>query len=681
MNKGSLQAFWTVPGITSILALLVLLPIMAFVPSGADAQERGTPFGEWHNWGGDQWATRYSPLDQIDGSNFEDLQVAWVWRGDNFGPSVDYILRATPTYANGVLYSVAGSRRTVVAIDPATGETLWTFREPNTARWENSPRQDHGKGVAYYEIDGRGVIYVASPGFFLHALDAETGLPLEGFGSQVPIDGFHEHGAVDMLEALGHPFDPYHGIPPELGEITNSSPPVVVDDVVIVGSSSASGVFYSRIENVPGDILAFDARTGEHLWKFNVIPQPGEHGHETWENDAWEWSGNANAWAPFSVDEERGIVYIPTKAPTNDVYGGFRPGDNLFGTSILALDIQTGDRVWHFQTVRHDIWDYDNPVAPILLDLNVEGEIIPAVVQTTKQGMVYTFNRETGEPIWPIEDVPVPQSRVPGEQTAATQPIPTRPAPYEIQGLSEDDLIDFTPELREMALAQLEDVEMGPVFLPPVHMGNEEGYRSAAICPSLTGGANIIGGTAADPDTNIIYVASVKTCSGVVLVPGDMMDDGEPSTNSGRTIADWVWGPGGGLGSVQGLPILSPPYGRITAIDMNTGEHLWWIPNGDTPDQIANHPLLEGVDIGNTGQPSHATALATRSLLMYGEGRSGLPRFHAVDKLTGERLGTVELPAPTNTAPMSYMHEGVQYVVVAVGGSGFPGSLVALRLP
>ena len=647
------------------------------------ALERGTPEGEWRYWGADAWSTRYSPLDQIDAENFEELEVAWTWRGDNFGPTPDFILRSTPIYVDGVLYTVAGRRRTAAAIDPATGETLWTFREPHTPRWENSPRQNYGRGLAYAEVDGRGVVYLLTPGFFLHALDAKTGLPLEGFGEPVPVEGFGEHGTVDMLAHLdrAQPHDPYYGVPDSLGNITTSSPPIVVDGVVIVGSSALPGLgSQTRIENLPGDILAYDARTGEHLWRFHVIPRPGEYGHETWENDAWEWSGNANAWAPLSADEERGIVYLPTKAPTNDVFGGFRPGDNLFANSVIALDVHTGERVWHFQTVHHDLWDWDNPVAPILLDVTVDGEPVPAVVQTTKQGLTFAFNRETGEPLWPIEERPVPQSQVPGEQSSPTQPFPTRPAPFEIQGLSEDDLIDYTPELRELALEAVSDIKLGPLFNPPIHRDNPEGYRAAAVCPSFTGGNNIIGGTVADPETGIIYVASRKACSGAVLDPGEARDDGEPGTARGRTVTPWVSGPGGAFTNVDGLSILKPPYGRITAIDMNTGEHLWWIPNGDTPDSVAEHPLLEGVDLPNTGQDSHATALVTGSLLMYGEGRAGEPRFHAVDKLTGERIGTIELPAPSSTAPMTYMHEGRQYIVVPVAGSGMPGSLVGLRV-
>jgi glucose dehydrogenase len=642
--------------------------------TAAPAQERGNPHGEWRYWGADAWSTRYSPLDQIDAQNFGSLEVAWVWRGDNFGPSADNILRATPTYINGILYTVAGTRRTVVALDPATGETLWTFREPQSQRWERSMRQNYGKGVAYDEIDGRGVIYVVTPAFFLHALDARTGRPVETFG---------RGGTVDLLADLGYPYDPDYGIPDAIGYITNSSPPIVVNGVIVVGNSHEQGYYQTRREYAAGHILAYDARTGRHLWKFNVVPQPGEFGHDTWDDDAWKVTGNISSWAPLSADLDRGIVYIPTDPPTNDYYGGHRPGSTLFSTSVLALDARTGSRVWHFQTVHHDIWNYDNPTAPLLLDTRMDGRSVPIVVQTTKQGFAYTFNRATGEAIWPIEERPVPQSRVPGEQTSPTQPFPTRPAAYEMQGLTVDDLIDYTPELRRRAMQIVGQFEIGPLFNPPLHRDNPEGKRAAIHCPGANGGTNIPGGTVADPETGILYTASIKACSAPILFPGTERD---PDANM-----DFVTNGPGGIGnsatidgtlvSLEGLPLYRPPYGRITAIDMNTGETLWWIPNGDTPDNVKNHPLLSGIDIPVTGKGAHATKLITRSLLMYGEGRGGAPLFHAVNKRTGEHIASVELPAPTNAAPMTFLHAGRQYIVVAIGSGRHPGSLVALRLP
>ncbi|HSJ24147.1 MAG TPA: PQQ-binding-like beta-propeller repeat protein [Longimicrobiales bacterium] len=633
-------------------------------PAPGQAVERGNPHGEWRYWGADAWSTRYSPLDQINASNFGNLEVAWIWRGDNFGPNPDNILRATATYVDGILYTVAGTRRSVIAMDPATGETLWTFREPHTTRWERSMRQNYGKGVSYDEVDGRGRIYVVTPAFFLHALDAKTGRPIESFG-----DG----GTVDMLADLGYPYDPEFGITDSLSIITNSSPPMIVNGVIVVGNSHEQGYYQTRRENAAGHILAYDVRTGRHLWKFNVVPQPGEFGHETWENDVWQVIGNVSSWAPMSADLERGIVYIPTDPPTNDYFGGHRPGDGLFGTSVIALDARTGQRVWHFQTVKHDIWNYDNPVAPILLNTRMNGQETPIVVQTTKQGFAYTFNRQDGRPIWPIEERPVPASKVPGERASPVQPFPTRPAAFEMQGLTHDDLVDYTPELRQRAIEHVSQYEIGPLFLPPLHRDNDLGKRAAVHCPGANGGNNIPGGTVADPETGIIYVASIKACSAPILLPGTERD---PDSNM-----DFVTTGPGGVGGIDGLPLFKPPYGRITAIDMNTGEHLWWIPNGDTPDNVKNHPALQGVDIPVTGKATHATALVTRSLLMYGEGRGGAPLLHAVDKRTGETIASVELPAPTNTAPMTYLHEGRQYIVLAVGSGQHPGSLVALRLP
>ena len=644
----------------TIAALTALAALSLAAPPTASAQD-----GEWRYWGSDASSTRYSPLDQIDASNFGQLEVAWVWRGDNFSPEPDPFLRATPIYVNGTLYSVAGSRRTAMAIDPATGETLWTFREPHTKRWEDSMRKNYGKGVAYGEVDGTGMIYLVTPGFFLHALDPDTGRPVESFG---------KHGTVDLLDNLGRwDHDPEDGLPPEIGYITNSSPPIVVNGVVVVGNSHEQGYYQTRKENVPGNVLAYDAATGEHLWTFNVIPQEGEFGHDTWENDAWKWTGNVSAWAPLSADPELGLVYVVTDPPTIDYFGGFHPGDNLFATSILAIDVQTGERRWHFQTVHHDVWNYDNPTAPNLVDIIVDGRDIPAIVQATKQGWAYVLNRETGEPVWPIEERPVPQSDVPGEQLSPTQPHVTRPAAYEMQGITEDDLIDFTPELRAMALDIVKDFRLGPLFNPPSVEGAPDGTQAAIHCPGANGGANIPGGAAVDPETGILYVASTRGCSAPRLLPGVDVD---PDSN-----VDWVSVGPGGVRGPRGLPIFKPPYGSITAIDLNTGDHIWQIPNGTTPESVRNHPLLEGIDVGNTGARSHATKLVTKTLLMYAEGRGAAPIFRAVDKMTGEELGAVEIPGSSLTAPMTYMHEGVQYVVVAINGRGLAGSLVALRLP
>ncbi len=670
------------PGLCFILAIVVL---MATANLGL-AQERGNPYGEWRYQSADAWGTRYSPVDQIDGENFEDLEVAWLWRGDNFGPSPEITSRSTPTYIDGILYTVAGKRRTVVAMDPATGETIWTYREPNTTRWERSMRAGYGKGVAYGELNGRGVIYIVTPAFFLHAIDAKTGQHVEDWGQPVPIDGFPESGVVDLLGNLlpgwgpyendDRPYDPEFGIPAEIGYITNSSPPIVTNGVVIVGSSAEQGYNQTRIENVPNDILAYDSGTGEHLWKFNVIPRPGEVGHDTWLNDAWEYTGDVSSWAPMSADPERGIVYIPTNPPTIDYYGGFRPGANLFGTTVIALNVRTGEREWHFQTVHNDQWNYDLPNVPMIVDITVDGEEIPAVVQTTKQGMIFTFNRETGEPVWPIEERPVTQTTVPGNWTSPTQPFPTKPEPFEPLGLPDDQIVDFTPELKREALEILRDFEIGGPYMPRVHTG----YNGKANI-SCHGGLNITHPGAMDPTSGIMYVPHGPGCSGGMVRPGTETDDADDPFTTGTTIADWVAGPGVRVSGPRGLPIYKPPYNRASAYDMNTGERLFWVPIGETPENVKNNPALAGMDIPNTGGGSRAILMVTGSLFLTAEVVGSGPVLSARDKRTGELLGRVELPTRAQYGMMTYMHEGKQYIAVQIGGGEYPSSLVTFDLP
>lgn len=650
---------------TALLSLATSAPLRA----GSD----GTANGQWQFIGGDSEHTRYSPADQINAENVDDLEVAWVWDGASFDAQSG---RSTPVYVNGVLYTVAGPRRHVIALDPASGELLWSYREPNTFRYEYSMRKDYGKGVAYAEIDGRGVIYVISPAFFLTALDAKTGRPLEGFGRKVPIDGFPDTGVVDLLADLGHEYDPYDGIPLEQGYITSSSPPIVVGDVIVVGNSAEQGYNQSRIENVPGDILGYDARTGKFLWKFNVLPGPGEFGHETWENDAWEWTGDISSWAPLSADQERGIVYIPTNGATMDFYGGFRPGDNLFSTSLIALDVKTGKRVWHYQLVHHDIWNYDTPTAPVLLDVTIDGETVPIVAQATKQSFVYTFNRVTGEPIWPIEEREVPASLVPGEKLSKTQPFPTKPAPFDIQGLADDDLIDFSPELRQRAIEALADFQTGPLFNPPLQRDNDLGKTAALWCPGDIGGVNIDAPPAADPEAGVLFVPSRTHCSTRIIAPGKERD-ALIEHPTGSTISDYAVLRSTGVRGPDGLSIYKPPYSRITAIDMNTGEHLWMIPTGETPEEVLNHPDVKGKDLPNTGTMWPAPIVVTPTLLMYtSKSSDGTPALFAVDKTTGTQVGKVEIDDVARYGNMTYMHEGRQYVVLQTGPK-----LTVLALP
>ena len=679
--------------LTLSIGAIVLAPAVDQFPVAAgvrlSAQEPDAAATEWRYIGGDAAHTRYSPLSQINADNFENLEVAWIWRGDNYGPNPLAVSRSTPLYVDGMLYTVAGERRNVVALDPATGETLWTFREPHTTRFDRGMRNGYGKGVAFSDVDGRGVIYISSPAFFLYALDAKTGLPLEDWGTPVPLPDFPQTGVVDLLPDLlrgwepweswdGGPYDPDFGIPRELGHITSSSPPIVVNGVVVVGNSAEQGYHQTRIEMVPGDILGYDTRTGANKWKFHVIPRPGEFGHETWENDAWQRTGDVSSWAPMSADPERGLVYIPTNPPTIDFFGGFRPGDGLFGTSVIALDVQTGERVWHFQTVHHDIWNFDNPTAPIALDVVVDGQPTPILVQTTKQGWAYTFNRETGEPIWPIVERPVPASEVPGESLSPTQPFPTKPAAYEMQGLTVDDLIDFTPQLRAEALEIVEHYRIGPIFNPPIETGHPSGQRSFVSCPN--GATNINGPTSADPLSGILYVSTRRGCRSENIVPGQDLDRPDDIMTTGATIAEWAVLNRGDFRGPQGLPIWKPPYSQVVAIDMNTGEHLWAVPNGDTPDYIRNHEALQGVEFPNTGRLSYPITMVTPTLLITAEGAGGAAVLRAVDKMTGERLATVEIPAPGQYGMMGYMHDDQQYIVVQIAGRGMPGSLAALRL-
>ena len=681
----------------------------------------GTENGEWRYLGGNVGHTRYSPLDQINGENFEDLEIAWIFHSDNFGPNLDYFSRSTPIYVDGVVYTVMTPRRQVVALDPATGEILWTFREPETIRHQRSPRQAYGKGVAYAEVNGRGVIYITTPGFFLWALDAETGIPLENWGSNFPVGGFPETGVVDLVPLLvddwgpwqdyvvaGGEYDPDYGIPRELGMVTASAPPIVVNGVVVVLVGHQPSYGQTRIENVPGDIMGFDAATGERLWKFHAIPRPGEVGHETWHNDAWRFSGDISTWAPASADPELGLVYMVTNASTVQSYSGHRPGDNLFGGSLLALDVKTGERRWHFQIHHSDQWNYDLPTPPMLIDLNVDGQAIPAVIQNTKQGLIFAFNREPGEPIWPIEDRPVIQTEVPGNYTSPTQPYPTWPEPVDriiLDGITEEFVIDYTPELKEQAMTILNGYRIGGLYVPALPNTYEGEYINNVGC---LGGGNIIPHPpVADPTTGMMYNSHRRNC----FAPGFMRPtngvdrdnpnypepgEGGATPNStpttGVTVAAWLPGGGGGLPTIDGLSVFKRMNNQLTAYQMNSGEKAWSLPIGETPDNIQNHPLLEGIEVPNIGGTGWSIQMVTGDILVQtralSEGMAQMEpdaplTLNARDKMTGEMLGSVELPAPGQYGMMTYSHNDKQYIVVQVGSSrtNYPGALVAYSLP
>ena len=692
------------------------------VGSVGSAQQTGSENGEWRYLGGDAGNTRSAPLlNQINASNFSDLEVAWIWRGNNFGPGIEYTARATPVFVDGALYTVSGQRRQVVSIDASTGETLWTFREPETTRYLRSPRSDFGKGVAYAEVDGRGVIYVTSPAFFLWALDARTGRPLEDWGTSVPLEDFSKTAVVDLIPDLvadwepwlnwTEPYDVDYGLPRPLGMVTSSSPPIVVNGVVVVLVGHEPSYDQTRIENVPGDIMGYDARTGEHLWKFHVIPRPGEFGHETWENDAWQWSGDLSSWAPASADPELGLVYLVTNASTYQVYTGHRPGDNLFGGSVLALDVETGERRWHFQIHHSDQWNYDIPTAPILMDLTVDGRPVPALIQNTKQGLIFALNRETGEPIWPIEERPVIQTEVPGNYTSPTQPYPTRPEPLDpivVNGITDEFVIDYTPELKQQALEILSRFRVGGLYVPPLPYPHDNDFINNVGCG---GGLNIPHPPVADPTTGIMYASHRRTCSATpFLVPTNGVDEERTEVagmseeawrgrervtpTTGTTVAAWRTGgpPTGYLPLVERLPVYKPLYSALSAYDMNTGERLWDIPIGETPDRIKNHPLLAGVDVPDTGGTGLSIQMVMGDLLVQttedlrGDtevNANGMPMLHARNKRTGQILSSVEIPLPGQYGMMTYMHQGKQYLVVQAGSAkrDQPGSLVALTLP
>ncbi len=659
--------------------------------------QQGSTNGEWRFYGGDSGTTKYSSLAQINASNVKDLKIAWTWKSLNFGRRPDFNWEVTPLMIGGVLYFTAGTRRDVVAVDGATGETLWIYRLDEGARGEVVARTVN-RGLAYWS-DGKGDdrILLISPGYQLVALNAKNGHIINSFGTT---------GLVDLTLGLDRPV-----VKP--GSIGSSSPAIVVKDVVVVGAALVAGTAPPSKENVPGYIRGYDVRTGKKLWTFKTIPQAGEFGNDTWGNDSWKFTGNTGAWVPLAADQELGYVYIPVEMPTGDFYGGNRPGDNLFSDSLVCIDVKTGKRVWHHQLVHHDVWDWDIGSPPMLLDITVAGRRIKAVVQPTKQAHTFVFDRVTGKPVWPIEERPVPQSDVPSEKTSPTQPFPTKPPAFDRQGTSYDDLIDFTPELKAEAMKMADQYKMGPLYTPPI-VRDTNGKAATLLLPAHVGGANWPGG-AVDAETGIMYVASVTNTEALSIGPADPARSdmgyvgggggarggargGAPAPAGARggapAFADGEGGPppgrGGGRGNgPQGLPLAKAPWGRITAIDLNAGDLLWTVPNGSAPDYIKNHPALKGIDLSNTGKPSRALLAVTKTLLLAPEGNNlwaspagaGGNLFRFLDKKTGKLIHEIALPAMATGVPMTYMVGDRQFIVVAIGATGFPAELVALALP
>lgn len=666
----------------SQLATIAFVACLSWISAQPGAKD-----AEWRTYGGDLGNTRYSPLDQVNAANFNNLQVAWRFKTDSLGPRPEFYFQSTPLVVGGRLYSTAGSRRAVVALDAATGEMLWMHSENEGARGEAAPRQLSGRGLAYW-TDGKEerIIYV-TPGYRMIALNARTGAPAAGFG---------KNGAIDLKQDFDQEVDLVNG------DVGLHATPIVARNVVVVGAAHLSGMAPVSRKNVKGYVRGFDARTGKRLWTFHTIPRPGQFGIDTWEKDSWAYTGNTGVWGQMSVDEELGIAYLGVEIPTGDYYGGHRPGNGLFGESLVALDLQTGKRKWHYQLVHHGIWDMDIPCAPILTNITVNGRTIKAVALPTKQAFLYVFDRVTGQPIWPIEERPVEKGDVPGEWYSPTQPFPTKPPAYAHQGVSIDQLIDFTPQLRAEAVKLVSRYKIGPLFTPPV-VSRVEGPLGTIIAPATGGGTNWPGG-AYDPATNTVYVFSQRSTGVLGLVP-----PGDPAISDMNYIRGVAGTPvqggravgmrgaaagspeGGGSGralTVSGLPLLKPPYGQISAIDLGKGDIVWQTAHGETPDNVRNHPALKGLNIPRTGRSGIVGPLVTKTLVICGEagffttpsGARGA-MLRAYDKATGKEVGAVYMPAPQTGSPMTYSINGEQHIVLAISGGNYSGELVAFKLP
>ncbi|MCH7748705.1 MAG: PQQ-binding-like beta-propeller repeat protein [Acidobacteria bacterium] len=659
--------------------VLLLVAALALIVVAPAAAQLGAPNGEWPTYGGDLGHTRYSALDQIDADNFSDLEVAWRFKTESLGPRPEFVFQSTPLMVDGVLYTTAGTRRAAVAIDAETGELLWIHRLNEGERGAGAPRRLSGRGLTYWDDGAEGQIFYVTPGYRLIALNARTGDRIADFG---------EDGMVDLKLGLDQDLDLV------TADIGLHAAPIIANGVIMIGAAHLPGVAPRAKENVTGHIRGYDARTGERKWIFHTIPGADEFGNDTWLNDSWRYTGNTGVWGQMTIDEELGYVYLPVEMPTGDLYGGHRLGDNLFADSIVAIEIATGNRVWHYQAIHHDVWDFDLPNAPILVDITVDGRPVKALAQPSKQAFLYVLDRATGAPVWPIEERPVPPSDVPGEVTSPTQPFPTKPPPYDRQGISVDDLIDFTPDLRRRAEAVIAPYRVGPLYTPP-SVASFEGTLGTLHIPALTGGSNWPGGSF-DPETGIFYIYSKTQVSNMGLISSPERSNmdfimGRPRPPAGAGGGRGGRGGRGGFGglSVEGIPIVKPPWGRITAIDLNAGEIVWQVAHGETPDNIRNHPLLEGVDVPRTGAANQRIGtLVTKTLVIASdggmftnaEGERG-SALRAYDKATGVEVGTVALPVPATGSPMTYMLGDTQYLVVAIAAGGFAGELWAFKAP
>ncbi|MBB3348937.1 PQQ-binding-like beta-propeller repeat protein [Sphingomonas sp. BK069] len=659
----------------ALLALppLTLLALRTPLAAAQVSPRRRAPGDtDWRHYANDLASTRYAALDQIDATNFDSLEVAWRFRTDSLGARPDYQLEATPLVVNGVIYSTAGSRRDVVALDAATGELLWIHREDEGERARKAPRQLSGRGVSYWTDGTEERLLYVTIGYRLIALDPRTGQRVPGFGSD---------GAVDLKTEFDQEIDLIEG------DVGLNSTPLVAKDTVVVGAAHTAGNVPRTRDNVRGYVRGYDARTGRRKWIFHTIPRPGEFGYDTW-LDGTAAIGNAGMWCQISADPALNLAYLGIELPTGDVGGQYRRGPGLFGESIVAVDLDSGERKWHYQLVHHGLWDYDIPCAAMLLDVPVGGRVRQLLAQPTKQGFLYVLDRATGKPIWPIPERKVPKGDVPGEWYAPTQPIPSRPAAYDVQGVGDEDLIDFTPELRAKALALAKNYRRGPLFTP-ASMFDREGTWGTLTAPNLTGGTNWPGG-GADPETGVVYVYSKTVADVMSELPNDDPKRSDFAVINVRGMPDAPRRGDHTYGAltVEGLPLLKPPYGRITAIDLRRGAHLWQVAHGETPDTVRNHHKLKGLTIPKTGRSGNVGPLVTKTLVICGEpgvftlpdGRRGA-MLCAYDKASGEQKGAVYMPAGQTGAPMTYMLDQRQYIVIAIGGGAYSSELVAFRLP
>ena len=690
---------------------LLALGVATFVPrlQGQNTGQPSTKNGEWPMYTADLAGSKYSPLDQIGASNFSKLEVAWRFKTDNLGPRAENKLEGTPIMVKGTVYATAGTRRAVVALNGRTGEMKWMYaldEGERATRW--APRQLSGRGLSYW-TDGRGDerIFYVTTGYRLVSLNAKTGQPIATFGT---------NGILDLKVGVVIGKDKQLDL--EKGEIGLHSTPTVVNDTIIVGSSMFEGLGYRYATNAKGLVRAFDVKTGKQIWRFNTIPGPGEFGNDTWENGSSEWSGNTGVWTQISVDPVAGLAYLPVETPTIDEYGGNRLGNNLFAESIVAVDLKTGVRKWHFQQVHHGLWDHDNSSASLLIDATINGQARKLIAQPSKQGWLYVFDRITGQPIWPMPEVAVPQTNMPTERTAATQPIPTNPPPFSRTFVAENDLIEFTPALRARAIENLKKFRWEPSpYVPPLGP-NDPRFGSINI-GNTNGGVNWPG-SGFDPETATFYTQAMNTNVSIGKYEEEEFEQVRADKYTAQNPRKPRWEaepnygirvqrpaapaapPAGGIPGrsgntsrmalvegLDGLPIVKPPYGVIAGIDLNqNGKLIFSVPHGETPDNVRNHPLLRGMNIPKTGQGASVGIMVTKTMLVVGEsqitapqGRARGARLVAYDKKDGHEIGSVLMPAAISGSPMTYSVDGRQYIIVAVSGGNYTGEYIAYALP